>query len=304
MRAALREPDRAHLRVGGAALAAARAVPAELLIVGLGDGEIERHPIDRHQPQLGTEGALAARRRERPRDLLVEPPQRLGPKSRPGLRDRHPARDLPPALPARRPVQALDQVAHHLLVGVLGKQRQGHRVADHHPCQQQPAALLEAPALGQHAIDQLRRVGSAQHPDRDVIGEVLVALGLDPSGPGHGLTVPGGSGHGLTVPGGSDVKLSVLRLGRFALHDPNLALGIDHDHVGASRPTNRHFLRCCQRLVEAGKEPRGLQDPVPQLAFAFALLFVVAHMRRRYRVVPLGTCDPLLARGSPLRACG
>jgi hypothetical protein len=116
----------------------------------------------------------------------------------PGPGDRALVRDLPAALPASGPRQALDQHAHDLLVAHLGEQAHGQGGVEDHAGGQQPLALLGPAGLGDHPIHQLGREGPGQHPDRDPIRQARHDRWLGLAGSWHPRVIT--SGH-QTLPG-------------------------------------------------------------------------------------------------------
>ena len=118
--------------------------------------------------------------------MTVEGLQGLGTEPRAGLEQRRFCRDVPRVRPALFPRQALDQQAHDLVVRALAGQGEAEHVVDDHPGRQQPLTLLGASGLLDHSVDQIRWEHAGEHTDRDVVGQLLVGLRLDPPGPGHG----------------------------------------------------------------------------------------------------------------------
>ena len=67
------------------------------------------------------------------------------------------------------------------------KEREGEHVVDDHPGRQQPIPDLGAPGRSHHPVDQLRWEHPGQDAKRDVVGQSLVRLRLDPPGTWHDL---------------------------------------------------------------------------------------------------------------------
>src|SRR5829696_6780220 len=165
--AALHQPHQADLRERP--LPAAACGPAERRHVGGRVRHVQGGPVQRDQPPPAIPRPLGRWGRQRPGDLREQRPQRRRPQPGPGAGDRALVGDLPAALPASGPRQALDQQPHDLLVAGLGNQAHGQGVVDHHAGGQQPPALLAPPGPLDHPIDQLGREALGQHPDRDPI---------------------------------------------------------------------------------------------------------------------------------------
>lgn len=156
-----------------------------MLLVLRGVGEIERRAVDAHQAQAAIEGTLGLLGRHRGGDGVKQRLDRLGTKPGACFEEGRFRRDLPGLLP-RCPRQALDEVAHHFLVGGVREEREAEHVVDDDACGQQAVDHLLAASFGNDAIDEVSREDPREHADRDVVGQALVGLRLDPSRPEYG----------------------------------------------------------------------------------------------------------------------
>jgi hypothetical protein len=169
MRAALPEPDQVDLRERGRVLRPART--AERLPVLRRIGHVQHEPVDGHQPPRPQPPAAVPRPRAGDSDPLEQHPQRFGPQPLPRLTDRARGRHPPIGPPGAQVLQAVDQLAHHLLVRVTEEQAQRHHVVHHHPSRQQPRPFLHPAGLGEHLVNKVTMHQPRQHPDANDIGQ-------------------------------------------------------------------------------------------------------------------------------------
>jgi hypothetical protein len=155
------------------------------LVVGLSVGHIECGAIDRDQPPPAIERSRRLECRQRHTPTREQCLERLDAQTRPCLEDRRFRGHRPALGPARLPRQALDEVAHHLLIRRLRKQRQPQHVVGHQPGRQQTRPLLNPTRLRQDLINQPRRERPRQHPQRHMIRQPLIISRLDPPRPWH-----------------------------------------------------------------------------------------------------------------------
>ena len=185
MGAALGQGDQAQLGERTLARSPPRPGFAELLNIGGGVGDIQCGAVHAHQPASPPKGA----RRAVGRQGNAAPGEQLGqgyfPQTGSCLGECRLTGHAPALAPSGLPRQALDQVAHHLLVALRGEQGQGHHVVGHQTGRQQPGAPLLAARLGQNAVNLFGWERPGQHPKGDMIGQPLVVLRLHPSGSRH-----------------------------------------------------------------------------------------------------------------------
>ena len=129
-----------------------------------GVGHVDDQSVQGHHPQPGIPAAAtAARGQHRLGDPVEQGTQRFLTEPLPRLTQRARGRHLPGRVPAAQPLQAADQFAHHLFIGVAEEQAQRHHVVDDHPRRQQSSALLGAASLGQHLIDKIAMDQPGKH---------------------------------------------------------------------------------------------------------------------------------------------
>jgi hypothetical protein len=187
--ATLGEGHHPELGVRGT-LPAPGARPTEVRGVGLCVGHIERRAVQAHEPEAPVEGASCGRRGERPAGPREQLGERRAPEACPRLADGGLAGDLPVRGPARSPGEALGEAAEHLLVARLGEEGHGEDVVDDEARRQEPVALFAGAGGLDHRVDERRREGCREHPERDVVGEALVVPGLQLSCAWHAGSIP------------------------------------------------------------------------------------------------------------------
>lgn len=172
-----------------ATLTARRSRPAELSVIRRGISDIQARPVDADQSQITVERAARGRAGDRHTRRPKQQFQHLFAEPGTGLGDRHLRRHLPGLLPPGLPGQALDQLAHHLLIGAVSKQRQREHVVDDNASRQQPMALLPPARLINDPVNKLSWEHPRQNTDRDMVCQPRIRGRLTLTGPWHTGTV-------------------------------------------------------------------------------------------------------------------
>jgi hypothetical protein len=148
-----------------------RPHPPEPLGIRRRVGHVEAGRVDRHQTAAGQPRALRARSGDRYRRPVEQHLHRFGTQAGTGLGDRRCRRDLPVVHPRPQPVQAPDQAAHHLVVGLVEEQAHRDHVTDHHVRWQPARALLPTAAAVDHLFERVPIEPGRQHPQPDVVDQ-------------------------------------------------------------------------------------------------------------------------------------